>query len=165
MRQSILYLCFLLFLGACSNEPASSGKRVQEIKPSKISNKDIIRNPVSADLPIDTINVAIMTFEETEYEFGAVLEGAQVKHTYKFTNTGTVPLIISDARSTCGCTVPEWPKKPIPPGGKGEIKVSFNTANKIKDQVKQVTLTANTYPSMTKLFIKGYVQPNPARQH
>ncbi len=86
-------------------------------------------------------------------------EGEVVEHTYTFTNTGKAPLIIRGARSTCGCTVPEWPEEPIPPGQSGKIEVKFNTAGKKNQQTKPVTITANTYPTTTKVLLKGFVKP------
>ena len=100
--------------------------------------------PVSADHPLDTTLVAKMTFEETTYEFGTVLEGKQVEHIFKFKNTGKVPLLITDAKATCGCTVPKYPEETIAPGESGEISVRFNTSGKKEDQNKPVTLIANT---------------------
>jgi len=122
-RISITYLIFaLLAIMACQTDAnkKNSKKLVQEIKTEgEIRNSDIIRNPISADQPLDTVNVAKMTFKTTSYDFGTVKEGAEVKHTFVFENTGKAPLLISDARSTCGCTVPQWPKNPIPPGETG----------------------------------------------
>ncbi|RMF28619.1 MAG: DUF1573 domain-containing protein [Bacteroidetes bacterium] len=136
----------------------SEGERVEAI-PTGGKVSEIIRNPVSADTPADTVNVAKITFEEERFDFGRVSEGTVVEHTFHFTNTGRVPLLISDARSTCGCTVPEWPKNPIPPGGKDSIVVRFNTDGKVKRQKKPVTITANTYPSRTVIHLEGYVEP------
>ncbi|HAD11713.1 MAG TPA: DUF1573 domain-containing protein, partial [Saprospirales bacterium] len=62
-------------------------------------------------------------------------------------------------RSSCGCTVPEWPEEPIPPGGTGEIKAKFDTEGKMKEQKKTITVTANTYPNETKIMLKGMVTP------
>jgi hypothetical protein len=162
------YYWLLLFLGVllwgCGNESgqpsAVSEKSLEEIKQEgPIKNADIIRNPVSASEPLDTVNVAKMSFEETQFDFGEVDEGAVVEHVFNFKNTGKTPLIISSARSTCGCTVPEWPKDPIPPGAGGEISVRFNTQNKKNEQTKPITITANTYPKTTKVFISGFVNP------
>ena len=114
--------------------------------------------PISADGEVDAENVAKMEFEETEYDFGTVKKGAKVTHTYTFENTGTVPLVITDARSTCGCTVPTFPKHPIEPGKGGEIKVIFDTTNYSDRQGKPVTITANTYPNKTQLMIKGNIE-------
>ncbi len=155
----------MLCVGACQSDQKKSNqskKLVQEIKADgKISNSDIIRNPITADGPLDTINVAKMSFLENKYEFGTVKEGDEVKHTFTFENTGKAPLLISDARSTCGCTVPKWPKTPIPPGGKGEINVVFKTKGKQNKQQKPVTISANTYPPQTVIYLSGIVTPKP----
>ncbi|MCB0553375.1 MAG: DUF1573 domain-containing protein [Phaeodactylibacter sp.] len=144
-----------------SNQPdTSSEKSVEEIKSQgPISNADIIRSPVTADEPIDTVNVAKIEFEETSFDFGEVKEGAIVEHSFSFTNTGKAPLLINNARSTCGCTIPDWPKEPIPPGEKGEISVRFDTHNKHNQQSKPITVTANTYPATSRVFLSGFVHP------
>lgn len=139
---------------ACQNE--GSGKQVEEIKTNgKIS--DIVRSPINADGTIDSVNVAKMDFEETIFEFGEVDEGAVVKHEFNFTNNGKIPLLIQNAHSTCGCTIPDWPKELIQPGQSGVIKVEFDTKGKSEFQEKPVIITANTFPSITKLYLKGTV--------
>jgi hypothetical protein len=100
-------------------------------------------------------------FEETEYNFGKVKAGTPVKHEYKFKNTGKEPLVISNAKGSCGCTVPDWPKEPIPVGGTGKILVEFDSKGKSGNQTKQVTVTANTDPPQTIIYIKGEVTPDP----
>ena len=99
-------------------------------------------------------------FTESAHDFGSIKEGDVVDHTFKFTNNGDVPLIISSATASCGCTVPKWPKEPIAVGGTGEIQVSFNSKNKPGIQNKTVTITANTNPKTTRLNIKANVSPN-----
>lgn len=96
-------------------------------------------------------------FEETEFDFGTVEEGVKVSHTYKFKNTGSEPLVLSDAKGSCGCTVPKWPREPIAPGKTGEIVVEFNTQGKAGNRNQKVTLTANTNPPQTFLSLKGVV--------
>lgn len=150
----------LPFFFACQPTSATKEKSLQEIKveSKNISNSAIIRNPVSADQPLDTVNIAKMSFEELRYNFGEVLEGDIITHTFKFTNTGKAPLIISNAKSTCGCTVPEWPKAPIAVGEQGEINVKFNTEDKKLYQTKPIFITANTHPSETTLYLMGQVK-------
>ncbi len=145
---------FLFLLGACgqNTEPA-----VAEVPEEAGVNASLIRNPVASSAPADTARVARMEFEEPEYPFGEVEAGAIVTHAFSFTNTGSVPLLITDARSTCGCTVPSYPKEPVAPGGSGTVGVSFNTTHKYGRQRKPVTLTANTYPSMTTIYVDGTV--------
>lgn len=96
-------------------------------------------------------------FEETSYDWGSLKEGEKMTHLFKFKNTGTNDMIISDAHGSCGCTVPEWPKEPIKPGKGSEIKVVFDSKGKTGDQAKTVTLTANTEPANMVLMIKGKV--------
>jgi|GEM_PF-401567 len=96
-------------------------------------------------------------FEKTIHDFGTLKSGESVSYTFKFKNTGQKPLLISNAKGSCGCTVPKYPKHPIPPGGKGEIQVTFNSKGKKGKQHKSVTLTANTSPESTRLYIKADV--------
>ncbi|MBK8921360.1 MAG: DUF1573 domain-containing protein [Saprospirales bacterium] len=110
-------------------------------------------NTPGADVPTTTIK-----YDEITYDFGMADEGTVVKHIFRFTNTGSEPLIISNAKGSCGCTVPTWPKQPVPPGGKGEIAVEFNTKGKPGRQSKQVTVTANTTPTDSHIEITGEVR-------
>ena len=146
---------FLLLVG-CRDDGAS--KQVGEIRTEgPISN--IVRNPVTADGPTDTVNVAKIQFEQLIYTFGSVKEGTMVKQSFEFINSGRVPLLINDCRSTCGCTVPEWPKKAIMPGESGSITVQFNTEGRKYDQDRPVTIIANTYPKNTIIRLQGFVEP------
>ena len=88
-------------------------------------------------------------FAENEFNFGQVKAGEKVQHVYKFKNTGNEPLIISNAKGSCGCTVPQWPKEPIPVGEEGELLVEFDSKGKNGKTTKQVTITANTEPPQT----------------
>ena len=97
-------------------------------------------------------------FAEESHDFGTITEGEVVEKVFKFKNTGDAPLIISSATASCGCTVPVWPKDPIPVGEEGEIQVRFNSAKKPGIQNKTVTITANTYPKINRLRIKANVQ-------
>lgn len=102
-------------------------------------------------------NATSIEFEKTIHNFGTLKEGASVSYTFKFKNTGNKPLLISNAKGSCGCTVPKWPKEAIAPGASGEIQVTFNSRGKKGKQHKSVTLTANTDPANTRLYIKADV--------
>lgn len=97
-------------------------------------------------------------FDEMEYDFGNIKQNTKNEHIFKFTNTGKNPLIIEDARGSCGCTVPKWPKEPIPPGGTGEIQVVYSPGKQKGQQTKTVTIKANTEPPTTILKIKAFVE-------
>jgi hypothetical protein len=89
-------------------------------------------------------NGAVITFEKKTHDFGDIFQGDKVEETFKFTNTGTEPLIITNVQVTCGCTTPKgWPRDPIMPGGKGELTVAFNSAGKSGRQNKVVTIVSN----------------------
>jgi hypothetical protein len=99
-----------------------------------------------------------MDFESIEHNFGSVTEGTKVKHIFKFKNNGKSPLIIADAKTSCGCTVPEYPKNvPIQPGQEEQIKVEFDTNGKSGNQMKDVTLAANIKGGSAVLRIVGNV--------
>ena len=89
-------------------------------------------------------NGPIITWEKNTHDFGDIMQGDKVEHTYVFTNTGNEPLIITNVSVTCGCTLPKsWPKDAIMPGGKGEIVVAFNSTGKMGRQNKVVTIVSN----------------------
>ena len=96
--------------------------------------------------------------KDMTHDFGKVTDGERVEHTFKFTNTGEADLVISSATASCGCTIPDWPKEPIAPGEKGEIKVEFNSAGKSDMVTKDITILANTNPVKTILQIKVFVE-------
>lgn len=98
-----------------------------------------------------------MKFDEMKFDFGDLIEGDIVHHSFAFTNTGTNPLIITDAKGSCGCTVPTYPKEPIAPGAKANIEVQFNSSGKKDLQDKTVTITANTDPPTTVISIHANV--------
>merc|ERR1712146_4186 len=99
---------------------------------------------------------AKIEFETDVIDYGTIEKGADGVRIFKFTNTGDAPLIISNAKSTCGCTVPSWPKDPIAPGEKGEIKVKYNTT-RVSPIRKTITITSNAETPTVALKIKGLV--------
>lgn len=84
-----------------------------------------------------------ISFDDTKHDFGVITEGEIAKHAYHFKNTGDQPLLISKAIASCGCTVPSYPKQPIPPGGEGDIVVEFNSKNRVGKQNKNVLVYSN----------------------
>lgn len=105
---------------------------------------------------VETAGGAEITFESEVIDYGTIAQNADGVRTFKFTNTGSAPLIISNAKGSCGCTVPTWPKKPINPGQQGEIKVKYAT-NRIGPINKAVTVTSNASTPSKVLRIKGNV--------
>lgn len=156
MKQTFFILTVALIgLISCKNDQQG----VQEIKNSG-TNAGLIRNPVGPDGALDTNQLARIHFAESEFDFGTANEGDVITHAFVFTNTGNVPLLIQNARSTCGCTIPEWPQEPIAPGASGKILAKFNTEGKEKFQEKRIYITANSYPNETSVLLKGNVTPS-----
>ena len=90
----------------------------------------------------------ILTWETASHDFGDIEQGDKVEYTYRFTNSGSEPLIITNVTTQCGCTTPKgWPRDPVPPGGKGEIIAAFNSAGKFGKQHKVVTIVSNAVNS------------------
>ena len=154
-----VFIC-ISALFSCAKKETPLSSEPETMTPSgKLS--DLVYNPVREDGTIDSSFLPIITWEDTVYDFGVIYEGDVVNREFKFKNTGTAPLLINNASSTCGCTIPEWPTKPIPPGQEGTIKVKFDSKNKPGAQSKEVTIFANTFPSQRIITIKGIVEkPN-----
>ena len=99
----------------------------------------------------------LRTYLESEFDFGEIKQGDKVSHNYKIKNIGNADLLISSAKGSCGCTVPEWPQDPIGPGEQANIKVTFDSKGKIGKQAKRVTLMTNAIPNVKILTIKGNI--------
>lgn len=90
----------------------------------------------------------ILTWDTASHDFGDIQQGDKVEYTYRFINSGSEPLIITNVTTQCGCTTPKgWPRDPVPPGGKGEIIAAFNSAGKFGKQHKVVTIVSNAVNS------------------
>jgi len=120
---------------------------------------------LSPDGKLEKISGPTMDFEKETHDFGELQEGPKGIYTFKYTNNGTEPLIITKAKGSCGCTVPS-PKPalnaPVMPGESGEITVNYNTKNRIGTFTKSVTLNINIKdddgnPTQKRIFIKGKV--------
>ena len=100
----------------------------------------------------------VMTFEKTTIDYGTIEKGSEPIRKAMFTNTGNEPLIIKNAKGSCGCTTPNWPKEPIMPGESASIDIRYDT-NREGAFTKTVTLTTNETPSERTITIKGDVKP------
>ena len=138
----------LLCIGSigCNNNASSKIDASKQKKTTQVSLDQV-------DTPTD----AKMDFEALEWDFGEIDQGDVVEYAFKFTNSGSDPLIITNAKGSCGCTVPEWPRVPVAPGEAGVINVKFNSKGKKGKQNKRVTLTTNMVPSQQVLTVKGQI--------
>lgn len=140
-------LCMVAFT-SCKEENATS----------KINSDNVAaaaeRDATAGDFPV-------ISFTETEHDFGTIVNGTPVETKFMYTNTGKSPLVVSNIKSTCGCTVPsDWKKDPLAPGESAEFTVKFN--GKGNNQVsKSITLTTNTEKGSEVVKIKAFIEPDP----
>ena len=143
----LLTLLFAVFMTACNNDNPASKIKEENVEKAKQRRADMNKLPV-------------MKFETREIDFGTHNEGDVLDTVFKFTNTGDAPLVITNVKTSCGCTTPYWPKKPIQPGESEEIKVRFNTRHKPGKQTKTITIHTNTKNLKEIIKIKSYNIPN-----
>lgn len=142
MKVRILILFLAVLMCSCENDKG------------KISG-DLVTNPKSAGKTSD--KVPVMSFEKTEYDFGKILQGEVVSYTFRFTNTGKAPLLITSIDKSCGCTTSDYPREPIAPGQSSSIKLTYDSKGHFGIQNKTVVVNSNAEPSQISLRIKAEV--------
>jgi len=117
---------------------------------------DVVSNPKSAS-GTEVNNLPVIEFVKDLHDFGKVIQGEKVSFGFRFKNTGKTDLVIAQVNSSCGCTVPGFPKTPIKPGQENVISVMFDSAGRKGVQNKTITVVSNCQPSNTVLRIKAMV--------
>ncbi|WP_400190274.1 DUF1573 domain-containing protein [Hymenobacter sp. B81] len=105
----------------------------------------------------EKVNGPQITFTELKHDFGKIKQGDVAEHVFKFKNTGTAPLVISNIGTTCGCTTPDWTRDPVMPGKTGTITAKFNSAGKMGMQNKVLTIESNAAGGNTSIAMIGEV--------
>jgi len=118
---------------------------------------DLVNNNQTLNEKNENLSQPVVEILDPEFNFGEIKQGEKVSHNYKIKNIGNSDLLISSAKGSCGCTVPEWPKDPIKPGKEANIKVTFDSKGKKGKQAKRVTLMTNAIPNVKILTIKGNI--------
>lgn len=107
-------------------------------------------------------NGPVITWDKSTHDFGNMVQGEVVEHTFKFTNTGNEPLVITNVQVSCGCTTPKgWPRDPVMPGGSGELTVAFNSAGKMGAQTKPVIIVSNAINDAKIVFTTVVTEKKP----
>ncbi len=152
MKRLVFILSVSVF-AACGNS--------DDNKPKGTLSADLVSNPVSAEGADTAVLNAMptMDFTDTTHNFGQLQEGEVVTYDFSFKNNGKKPLIISSAAGSCGCTVPDYPHRPINPGEEAVIKVKYNSEGKQYHQEKSVTIATNSKRGTHMLYIKADVNP------
>ena len=162
MKKSILLSLMTIFiLVSCNNATDKIDKNKKNTEKVQPSTSQKVNNSINAQIIDDNAGAAAFEFTNEGgkvWNFGTIQQGDSPEFSFTFKNTGNEPMIISNAKGSCGCTVPQWPKEPIAPGATGEINVKFSSKGKKGSQNKTVTLTANTTPPNTKLRVTGQIE-------
>lgn len=150
MKKIIIAIAFVVSVSSlisCGKGNATSKIKKENLVEAEKRDSDISKG------------ASVLSMSQEEFDFGTVNEGDVVKTSFVVTNTGKSDLVIMDARVTCGCTVPTWPKEAIAPGQSAEVQVEFNTTGRPNKQTKTVTLITNTEQGRELFKIKGMVTP------
>lgn len=160
MRKKLFYFyafsAFIFIVSCKKEEVVSNNNDIQTTAPQETLND---KSSEKSQTPlVANEDLTEMVFSEKEYDFGTLNDGDKVTHDFTFKNTGNKDLIITNAVGSCGCTVPEYPKEPIPPGQTAKIKVSFNSTGKKGQQHKSVTISANVPNGAETIAIKAKIK-------
>jgi hypothetical protein len=166
LRITMLFAVVTMFTTSCRDKEAEKRIAQLESRINELEGKDgttptpvqPTATPAVSDVKPDG-PLPAFAFENIDHDFGTINEGDVVEYTFKFKNTGDAPLIIQSAQPSCGCTVPDWTKEPIPVGGEGFVNAKFDSKGKPNIQNKTITVTANTWPKQTMLKFKAMVSP------
>lgn len=168
MKNKVFLLVWLALLGlnACGErETKTSGAHVAEGTAQTVDSSEDGTTSLQmeddlehADVESDTGHRAVLEFAEDSHDFGIVKEGKKVTHEYVFTNTGEAPLIVLQVTASCGCTTPEYSRKPVAPGEKGRIQVVFDSEGQVGRQHKIITVVTNAREGVALLHLRGEVQ-------
>lgn len=120
--------------------------------------KDKIADDVTVQTEKALADSTTVQIIDSSFNFGKVTDGEKVEYNYRFTNTGTKPLVIINAEASCGCTVPQKPEKPILPGEMGFIKIVFDSKGRVGNAYKTIKVTSNAKPEFPQLILTGDVE-------
>jgi hypothetical protein len=151
----------ILLLVATLLVMTTSCKKEEEKTNDIQSDTNIVADSPSTPTPPAEGKYPELTFEKQEHDFGTIKQGDKVTYEFKFNNTGQADLLISGAKGSCGCTVPEYPKTAIKPGEDGKLKVSFDSTGKSGLNTKSVTITCNTKENNKIINIKANIEASP----
>lgn len=149
--MKFIHILFALaIVTSCSTDPS---KKAKESKAEAI------------EAATPTADGPVVSFDKLSHDFGTINEGEVVETVFTLTNTGNSDLIILNARGSCGCTVPDYPKdQPIAPGDSAEVTVKFDSNNKPNANNRSVTFTTNTEKGREVVQIRTFVTPDPLKE-
>jgi len=150
MKKVILGLSALCLMAFTSCKQENAAKKIEDSNLAAAAKRDAVSS-----------NFPKLEFDKTEHDFGEIEAKTQVETVFNYTNTGDAPLVITDIKSSCGCTIPkDWSREPLAAGESGKFTVKFNGTGQNK-VTKTVTVTANTEKGTEIVKISAFVKPDP----
>jgi len=110
---SVVALFAMIAMVSCNSDGATAKTDTSAVPAAATTSTTTTKPATPSEPAVPAGPTTSIEFADNEFDYGTIQEGDVVEHVYKFTNTGTEPLIISNAKGSCGCTVPQWPKEPI----------------------------------------------------
>ena len=158
MKKAVFTISLFALFSVFANAQEKKSETVTK-ESSQTSGQTVPQSPAKTNVATTNSSLAEMTFETDVHDFGTIEYAGNGTYEFKFKNTGKEPLIISNAKGSCGCTVPTYPKDvPIKPGESNVIKVTYDT-KRAGNFTKTVTITSNAKTPEKVISIKGVVQP------
>lgn len=170
------FLMMMLLLAAGSlmaqdlSKAEKKAQKAEQKAAKKAAKSKVVITPVLEAAPpveaapvvvaIDSVPLTTIAFQHDTYDFGKIKAGEVIKHEFVFTNTGPNPLIIENVKPSCGCTATEYSTEPVAPGKTGKIKAQFNSAGKVGQQLKYITIVFNGDPKITRVAFTGEILPD-----
>ncbi|MEJ6792974.1 MAG: DUF1573 domain-containing protein [Lacinutrix sp.] len=149
MKKVVVLFSALCMIALTSCKEDASSK----VDDSKVAEA-AVRDEAASKFPV-------IEFDRTEHDFGEIINGTPVETVFTYKNTGESPLVITDVKSSCGCTIPkDWSREPLAPGAEGKFTVKFNGKGNNKVS-KAVTVTANTEKGREVVKISAFIKPDP----
>jgi hypothetical protein len=152
--KNLSIVCLAILLYSCRGDESNNElDALNEHLPANLIEHPSIEDTGSASIH----SLGKLQFVDTVHNFGRITEGEQLTYEFEFENTGSKDVLISEAKASCGCTVPFYPEHPIKKGEKAAIKVTFNSEGKKGANDKQIIITTNAYPAVYYLYIQAEV--------
>ena len=156
IRNTLGALIILMLLTGCQNETPATSEKEHPMKDGFYSR---LKHETDLETPEEETGLGKISWNKEEHDFGQIIEGDVVSHTFFFTNNGEGPLSILKTESRCGCTVANYSKEPVMPGETGEMSVVFDSRERLEDQSKAVIVHCNGTPRKTALVVRAFVKP------
>jgi hypothetical protein len=163
MKKVLIWAFALAVLAACEKKAGNTTENNGNSTGTENTTGSNPENITASDptAAVDPATAPMISFEKQEISVGTINEGEKVEAVFKVTNTGKSPLIISDVKAACGCTVPNWPKEPIEPGKTVKILAVFDSEGKPGNNTKSITVFSNAPAPNHQVEAKFNVTVNP----